>query len=283
MSIVIEPTWLFLPPHHICLTGLIDTRCPFAKTQLVGLVHWTAQTALVQQRLSPPVNLYDLGTQSCLQTALGPRGSMTGHWVDLSFSWLKQRAYRFPYIPITATVGIWLLWSWHENLHFSHAGVAHPRLSKVCPSTDHACCFHIAERGGAHGPWRRCASGSWECHLFILGANQLRITSNRHSMTVWNTVHSSSRRVFSFTTTWANTLKGCVFNPNTLLKCELVQHVHTQMHFHQCEQRNVGRNKSRFRQIYHFQGSITKTWETRGIFNITQVVNCTLPFLQIVQ
>lgn len=59
-----------------------------------------------------------------------------------------------------------------------------PRSARL--STDHACCFHTAERGGAHLPWRRRASGSWECHLFTVRANQLRLTSNRHSVTVWN-------------------------------------------------------------------------------------------------
>lgn len=59
-----------------------------------------------------------------------------------------------------------------------------PRSARL--SKDHACCFHTVERGGAHLPWRRRASGSWECHLFTVRANQLRLTSNRHSVTVWN-------------------------------------------------------------------------------------------------
>ncbi|MED6258166.1 hypothetical protein ATANTOWER_003724 [Ataeniobius toweri] len=40
-------------------------------------------------------------------------------------------------------------------------GTERCRSSKrLCASTDHACCFHITERGGVHDPWRRRATGS---------------------------------------------------------------------------------------------------------------------------
>lgn len=65
-------------------------------------------------------------------------------------------------------------------IHVSESG----RFSKVCPSTDHACCFHTAERGGARGPWRRSTSGSWGCHLGFLRANQRCLSSNRRSVTL---------------------------------------------------------------------------------------------------
>lgn len=191
MSAASRSTWEVLPPNHWCLTDWITTRC--AETQPVGPVHWTAPTASVRHRPSSLINLYDWVTRSCVQTALGPSGSMIEHrecvlLIVISTARLpvsSRTCHRHrPDVaaPVLTLKSSCFTRRWCPST--SPTPASSPRSARL--STDHACCFHTAERGGAHLPWRRRASGSWECHLFTVRANQLRLTSNRHSVTVWN-------------------------------------------------------------------------------------------------
>lgn len=82
-------TWLFAPPKQPRWDWIIghqmhNTRRT-KKPHLARLDRWTAPPASVRQRLSPPINLYDWVMRSCVETALGPRGSLIGYRADFSF------------------------------------------------------------------------------------------------------------------------------------------------------------------------------------------------------
>lgn len=66
-------------------------------------------------------------------------------------------------------------------------------LSKVC-LTNHACCFHTAERGGAHLPCRLHPSGSPERHLLFYEPIRSIPNCEKRSCETLSFCHHASRR-----------------------------------------------------------------------------------------
>lgn len=145
------------------------------KTHLVGL---SRRSAPVRQRLSAPINLYDWVTRSFVTASARTTRKHERTSRILSLSWLTQHdASRSPFTyllspPPSASgcfrpdIEMFMFYTPVLSIPMSLYPAVSPR--SACLSVHGPCvCFHTAERGGARGPWRRRASGSWECHLFF--------------------------------------------------------------------------------------------------------------------
>lgn len=224
MSTVIRATWLFFPTLHARHCVYRNTACwpcPPDRTDRPSAAAPVTSDKLVW--LSDAVMRADGArtTRKHDQTS-----------IVLSLSWLVQHASRCLYIPVTATVWMWLLPSWHWNLHVSHAGVAHSRLWLLPPLQGlpvHGPCVLFPHRWEGRSPPSLETACKWIMWMPLIYSQSQSAAAHLQCN---DCVKCTG--VFSLISVWANreiiSLFFFFLNLNALFKWTLVQSVCARSH-----------------------------------------------------